>query len=293
MQILSQRGESALILGAEGGCGEQLGPVAKGLLQALSPSPAADGVVIATTERMGNGGAAKGLRPGVVRVVEQTAAAMGGAGNAVELASIMALGGTEAFVAGRVWISENAWQQTDDGIDDDGGAELSAREDVVADRDLVIAEQIADALVDPLIAAADEDDAIEGREVVRHRLGERSAPGGEQENLFAMAMALFGKTKRLYGAEDGFGLEHHAFAAAVGPIVDRAVAIFGEATQIEAFDGNQTPLDGSTKDAEAERAREEVGKDRDQVEAHGRLQDSLTLGRNAFAAVWRGGRVRV
>ena len=56
---------------------------------------------------------------------------------------------------------EQTGEQADGGVEDDGCGEFAAGEDVVADGELVVAEELGDALVDAFVAAADEDYAIE------------------------------------------------------------------------------------------------------------------------------------
>ena len=60
-------------------------------------------------------------------------------------------------------MAEDAGEEADGGVDDDGCAELAAGEDEVADGELVVREELGDALVDTFVAAADEDDAFERR----------------------------------------------------------------------------------------------------------------------------------
>ena len=76
-------------------------------------------------------------------------------------------------------MAEDAGQQADGGVDDYGGGQLAAGEHVVADGELVVAEELADALVDALIAAADQHDAIQGGEAARGGLVKAPALRGE------------------------------------------------------------------------------------------------------------------
>ena len=57
----------------------------------------------------------------------------------------------------RLLAAERARQPPHDGIDEHDRGQLAAGEDVVADADLVVDEVLADALVDALVVAAEED----------------------------------------------------------------------------------------------------------------------------------------
>ena len=86
-------------------------------------------------------------------------------------------------------MAEDAGEEADGGVEDDGGGELSAAEDVVADGEFFVGEEVGDALVDALVAAADEDDAVERGEAVRGGLGEGFALRGEQDDGLAGEVA--------------------------------------------------------------------------------------------------------
>jgi hypothetical protein len=78
----------------------------------------------------------------------------------IGIAGKLGIGQAEALVAGGVGVAEDAGKQADDGVEDDGRGQLAAAEDVVADRDLLVGEEVGNALVDSLVAAADEDDVL-------------------------------------------------------------------------------------------------------------------------------------
>ena len=110
---------------------------------------------------------------GVVGVVEDTAGAMSGARNALRGERVgWIVADAEALVTAGVCVTKDARQKAHCGIDDDGCGQLAAREDVVADRELLVCEEFADTFVHTLVAAADEDDSLESCEVVRGGLCE-------------------------------------------------------------------------------------------------------------------------
>ena len=174
--------------------GEEVGAVAEGLSEGHLSTPAADGGVIACGEDIGDGRAAEVGGAGVLGVVEDAAGAVGGAGNAVgglAVAGVSGLdvGDAEALVAAGVCVAEDAGKEADCGVEDNGGGELATAEDVVADGEFFVGEEVGDALVHALVAAADEDDAFEGGEVARSGLGEGLALRGEQDYGLASEVA--------------------------------------------------------------------------------------------------------
>ncbi len=86
-------------------------------------------------------------------------------------------------------MAEHAWEKADGGVEDDGSGKLTTAEDVVADGEFLVGEEIGDTLVDSLVAAADEDDALERGEAVRGGLSEVLALRGEQDDGLASEVA--------------------------------------------------------------------------------------------------------
>jgi len=78
-------------------------------------------------------------------------------------------------------VAEDAGKEADGGVEDNGGGEFATAEDVVADGEFFVGEEVCDALVHALVAAADEDDAVECGEAARSSLGEGLALCGEQD----------------------------------------------------------------------------------------------------------------
>jgi len=62
----------------------------------------------------------------------------------------------EGLVLGGRLVAEHAGDEPGDGFDDDERRGLPSGEDVVADGELVVAEVLGDALVDALVAAAQQ-----------------------------------------------------------------------------------------------------------------------------------------
>ena len=202
--------------------GEEVRAVAEGFGEGGLTAPATDGGVVARGEDLGDGRAAEVGGAGVVGVVEDAAGAVGGAGNArrfcrrrsfdcallhpseqarrgprlraplgmtIGTAGKVGICQAEALVARGVGVAEDAGEEADGGVEDGGGGEFSAAEDVVADGELLVGEEVGDALVHALVATADEDDAVERGEAVRGGLGEGLALGGEEDDGLAGEVA--------------------------------------------------------------------------------------------------------
>ena len=156
-----------------------------------------------SAEDFGDGEAEEFGGAGVVGVVEEAGGGVGGAGDCRSVGRrssgyrlVGRVAFAEAFVAAGVGVAEDAGEEADGGVDDDGGGQFAAGEDVVADGELFVAEELGDALVDAFVAAADEDDAVEGGEAAGGGLGEALALGGEQDDGFfagGIAGGLWGR----------------------------------------------------------------------------------------------------
>ncbi len=277
---LTEGVEGAAVFFGEGGGGEEVGPVSEGLFEGLGASPLAHGLVVAVLQDFGDLVAEKVGRAGVVGVVEEAAGGVGGGGRGAGSVAGRRAVVTEALETGGVRVAEDAGEEAGDGVDEDGGGELAAGEDVVSDGDLAVAEQGVDALVDALVAAAEQDDALGGGELVGDGLGIGASLGGEEDDggFGAAALGAWGELQGVEGVEDGAGLEDHAFATAEGAVVDGAVAVVGEGSEVVQVDAGGTGGEGSGEDAVAQEAFEEAGKDGEDVEAHGELAQENDTG---------------
>ena len=150
-------------------------------------------------------------------------------------------------------MAEDAGEQADDGVEDDGCAELAAGEDVIADGEFLVAEELADALVDAFVAAADENDAIEGGETAGGCLREALALRGEKNDGLAGGVTggLGSEIEGLEALEDGLGLENHALATAEGTVVNGAVAVVGEGAEVVGVGAGEAGAQGARDDAMA------------------------------------------
>ena len=90
----------------------------------------------------------------------------------------------------------------------------------VADAELLVDEVLAHPVVDALVPAAQQTEAIESNELCGHLLVESPAARTEEEQRP-------GGLCSLDGGEDRFGLHHHSGSATEGRIVDRSMDIAG------------------------------------------------------------------
>lgn len=263
-----------MVFGGEVGLFEEIGAVAQGFFQSALAAPAADLIMIATGEDVRDGEAAEVCRPCVVGIVEQSAGAVRGerrrASLGGKLGGEIALRGAEALIGAGGFVAEDAGDEAHGGVNDDGCRELATRENVVADGEFLVAMEDVDAFVDAFVAATDEYDAVERCEPAGDGLGKGRALCGEQDNGFttSVAVGFWGDAEGFDGFGKRFGLEDHAFAAAEGAIVNRAVTVVGEVAKIVAVDGDEAVGNGAAHDTVSEDAGKEFREDSDDIEAH-------------------------
>ena len=103
------------------------------------PAPILNRPMIARSKDFWHGEASVNRRPSIVRTFQ----------NAPPL---------EGFCLNRLWISQNPWQKPDNAFDQDHRWDLTAGQYVVSDRNFFIDREVDDTLIDPLVAATDEQD---------------------------------------------------------------------------------------------------------------------------------------
>ena len=110
---------------------------------------------------------------------------------------------------------------------------------------------IAHALVDPLVAAAEQRETGARGELAGQRLVEPAPTGTEQEE---------GTRRRhcLHGPEDRLRAEHHSRAAAERWVVDRSVAVGGVVAQVMETEIDQAVLTRPTEQAPGKRGLQQL-----------------------------------
>ena len=117
---------------------------------------------------------------------------------------------------------DDSRDQARDGIDDDARREFAAGQHVVADRDLFCAQDLDRAVVDPLVAPADDRDPRARRQLFGKGLGEEPATRRHDEDPRS---GEIGSQGRLDRGDDGRGHHDHPGATTIGRVVDGAMAI--------------------------------------------------------------------
>ena len=154
--------------------------------------------------------------------------------------------------------------QARDGIDDDARRELAAGQHVVADRDLLGVQDLDRAVVDPLVAPADDRDPRARRELLGHGLGEEPATRRHDEDPRSGEVRSEGRLDR---GDDGRGHHDHSGATTIGRVVDGAMAIDRPIADVVDVDLDDTAISGPAQDALVERTGEDPRKEREEIES--------------------------
>ena len=164
-----------------------------------------------------------------------------------------------------VTVTQGTVEQPADGIDDDAGGQFTAGQDVVADRQFLVDLGLQQALVDRLVAAADQDQARQGGKAAHARLLQARALRTEVDHPCRLRRGgTCGgecRTQWLDGHD-------HAGAAAIGPVVDGAVRIGGVITRVPALELEQAALAGTANDAVAGAGIHGLGEKTQDINAH-------------------------
>src|SRR5712692_5496010 len=157
-------------------------------------------------------------------------AKLGGAGVVRALEEPLA----EALDLDALRVAHHPGHQPRHGVDHRQRGELAAGEHEIAEGNLLVDEG-DDPLVHALVAAADEDQLLAPRELLRERMVESAALRGHEDHVRA------GETlaRRLDGGDQRLGLHHHACAAAVGNVVGDAVLARGEFADVRHLHAHQ------------------------------------------------------
>ena len=168
----------------------------------------------------------------------------------------------EGFLDGAHVIAKDSWQETNDGIDDDDGSDRAVGEDVVADGKLLIHAGLDDAVVDALVVAAEEDQTWHGGEAMGIGLAKAFALWGHKNDVG------LGCADGVKGFKDGLGPQDHALTTAVRSVIDLAMTAEAVLAQVVSVEFQRTLLLCPAHDAGAERCGDELGEERDDVDAN-------------------------
>jgi len=227
--------------------------------------------MVSASQCIGNGNPAKLRRPRVVRIIKQSARSISAARWSVRRRRLFRhILRTEAFKPGRVRIPQRPRQQPNYGIHDHRRSQFSTRQNIIANRDLAVAEYLVHPLVHAFIASADNDDPFRRSKLLRYSLRKRAPLCGQQNDGFFLPLSFrFRRNpQRSYGIVDRLRLQHHTFAPAKRSIVDSAVAIMGKAAKVMRGHFDQSCCASAFENPVVQGTIEEARKDRNNIEAH-------------------------
>ena len=151
----------------------------------------------------------------------------------------------------------------DGGVEEGQCGNLATREHEVAERVLPGTVQLDDAIVDPLVVSADEDQAIEPSEFDRVGVRERFARGRGHDD-FAPLARRSRRENPVENPSDGLEAEHHSGPAAVGAVVGPFAAVQSVQNVVQ-FNASDAPLLSPAEDREPNRRCEHLREERDDV----------------------------
>jgi hypothetical protein len=170
----------------------------------------------------------------------------------------------ERLVQRRIWVAQHSLPQSRNGVDDHQRSELSARQDIVSDRDFAI-DVGFNASVEALVMAAHESEAVELRELLGEVLVEGSPPCAQEKR----SLGPVGFVNRFDAFDDRIGLHHHAASPAEGEVIDGPMSVMSVLSDIMEVDAHVALLAGASQNRALERTREEAGKECEDMESHG------------------------
>ena len=153
-------------------------------------------------------------------------------------------------------------QQPQHGVDDDERGQLAAREHVVADGQLAGRPWPGRGRRRPRSAGRRGPGGRTAASSVAIAWSKRRPPGSSR---MRRVPTLTGATSSSASA-DRLGPQHHARAATVGVVVDAPMPAQAPAPQVVRDEPCQSALEGATRDAQRQRAREELREERDDVD---------------------------
>ncbi len=226
---------------------QEVRPVDEGPHQGRRQPPALDVAVVPGQQHPGDLGGLEHGRPRVVRMLQ------------APVGKRVARGGLCA--------AQRAGDEARDRIDHHHGGQLASGQNVIPDRELLVDECLAEAVVHPLVASAHQDEPRQACQLGGHRLGEHAALGRHQDRARPGRLRARGPD----GSRQRLGLHHHAASAAVGPVVGDMVLVGGEVPDVDGRRRNDLLLDGPANDAVRPEQVEHLRKNRQHRDLHGTL----------------------
>ena len=178
-------------------------------------------------------------------------------------------GSREQIVLERVaeralFVTDHAWNDAHNCVGHAGRGQLSAREHEVADRNLLGDEMFANAVVDPFVVTAENDEVAFHRKGIGHRLVELFSVG-RGENHFVVVTFGFECRDTVI---NGLALHHHTCESAIRVVVYPTMLVVGVVAQVVHMNFYQAFFLGASQDGGVQEAVEHFGNDGDDVDAH-------------------------
>src|SRR5262245_12790377 len=227
---------------------QEIGPAPPCPPHRHDPPPLRDAAVVAREQRRRHAEPAPDLWAGVLGMLQEPR------GSA-----------RERVVLRRIVLAEDAGPEPRDRVGNHQRGQLAPGEDVVADRQLLVDDALAEALVHALVAPAHQDQMRPRRQLPRHRLREPPPRRVEQDH------SRIRRADRLDARGQRLRLQDHAAAAAEWRVVGHLMAAGGVLARVPQPDVDEPARLRAGQDRLAQGALEHPGKQRDDVDLHGRL----------------------
>jgi hypothetical protein len=164
----------------------------------------------------------------------------------------------------RLFVSQCAGQESAYRIDDNHGRQFTAGEYIVSDGQFLICQVLTNPIVNPFIAATDQDKPGTACQFPGQPMIKQSTLRCEHQGI-SPGMSLFGMAN---GPCQGFGLHDHAATTAIGAIIHGAVGAFGKVSDIDCLDGYAIAFDGSLDNASHQQGGKHLRKQRKNRKIH-------------------------
>ncbi|MGC2129491.1 MAG: hypothetical protein WA629_05265, partial [Candidatus Aquilonibacter sp.] len=159
---------------------------------------------------------------------------------------------------------DDARHQANSGVEDRQRGQLAPREYEVANREFLDRVEVGQTLVDPLVVAADEDEAIQLREALRLSMREGEPPRRRHCDGASLVRRR-GSDDCIEHACDRLDPQHHTGTAPKGNVVGAFVPL-QRVEEVMIADCNRSCFNGAAENREADKRSENLREERDDVD---------------------------
>ena len=196
-------GKLTLVFGEIGGLNE-IGTPATGPLERIDAAPSVDFGMVSRQQNIGYGSPLELSRPRVLLILQKPTAVARG----------------ERLVNIAHLVTKGTRDKANHGIRNDHSGKFAARQNIVPDTKAIIGIRIC-ALIDSFVPAAYKEQTVIRGETLSDMLVEPVAARREKNDMRLDAL----RRDRLDGLGNGLDLHKHSGTAAIGLVIDRAMAI--------------------------------------------------------------------